>query len=277
MKRYKCPYCETRVERHKMSNHIKDKHIESVPEGYSVDRLAFNILNKKENGNCVICKRITEWNEDKKRYERYCSDKCKHEAARVAKENMKKVYKKEHLLDDVDHQIKMLNSRKISGVYKYSDGTEFNYVGSLEKGALEYFDKVLKIDSCDILTNTPIIKYKLDGKVRNYIPDFYLKPYNLIIEIKDGGTNKNTNPAMVDTRRKTIAKEEAVRELNKYNYLRLTNNDFTQLTLTINTIKNNLNSYDEEINFVHNINEDVDFIHLLSERIIEKCNSKQES
>lgn len=255
-KKYKCPYCDTRTLRSEMSSHIEDKHIDLVPENMTINQLAFNIVNKKDKGTCVECKSESKWNEKNKRYDRFCSEKCRVNAGKKAKENMKRVYNKEHLLDDPDIQIKMLKSRKISGKYKFRDGTLFDYVGKLEKSCLEYLDKVLEIESKDIITDYPIIEYEIDNVKRFYIPDFYILPYNLIIEVKDGGNNKNNNPAMINTRLKTLAKESKIKNMNKYNYIRLTDNNFDQLIKCISEIKNNFIDKEEQ-EFVHMINESV--------------------
>ena len=50
-KRYKCPYCEERLDRDKLPNHINKKHKEMIPEGYTASRVAFNTINKKSVGH----------------------------------------------------------------------------------------------------------------------------------------------------------------------------------------------------------------------------------
>ena len=69
-KKYKCPYCEARIERSKLHIHIQDEHEDLIPEGYTALRVAFNAINHKTEGHCIICKGVTDWNEDKARYER---------------------------------------------------------------------------------------------------------------------------------------------------------------------------------------------------------------
>lgn len=252
-KRYKCPYCNNTLSRLNMSSHIELDHYELIPKNFTPSRLAFNIINKKQTGYCVECSNETEWNENRKRYNRYCSEKCRQNAGKKAKENMMKKYNKEHLLNDPEVQIKMLKSRKISGLYTFKNGKQKEYVGSFEYKFLEYLDKVLSIDSDDILTNYPIIQYEYNGIKKFYIPDFYLEPYNLIIEIKDGGDNRNTNPHMIETRNKTLAKEKAIKKINKYHYLRLTNNNFEQFMICISEIKNNYEN--NSVDYIHIVNE----------------------
>ena len=251
MKRYRCPYCNNMIERNLMGFHVLDNHEDFIPKGFTASRLAFNIVNKKDKGSCVECGKETLWNENNRHYNRYCSENCRSNAAKKAKANMMKKYNKEHLLDDPDIQIKMLKNRKISGTYKFSNGQKKDYVGKLEYNFLEYLDKVMNIDPNDLITDYPIIDYYYNGKQRFYIPDFYLQSYNLIIEVKDGGDNKNNNPSMVDTRNKTLEKEKAIKKLNKYHYLRLTNNNFEQFMLCIAQIKNGY----KDNNHIHIINE----------------------
>ena len=81
----------------------------------------------------------------------------------------------------------------------------------------------------DIVCPGPVLQYELDGKMHYYITDMYYVPYDLIIEVKDGGDKPNTNPAFAETRRKVMAKERYIIEKTDYNYIRLTNNDFSQI------------------------------------------------
>lgn len=79
-KKYKCPYCDLRIERSKLHIHIQDKHEDLIPEGYTALRVAFNAINNKTEGHCIICKNVTDWNEDKGRYERLCNNPACKEA-----------------------------------------------------------------------------------------------------------------------------------------------------------------------------------------------------
>ena len=53
-KKYKCPYCEQRFIRSKLHIHIQDKHEDLIPEGYTALRVAFNTINHKDHGTCII-------------------------------------------------------------------------------------------------------------------------------------------------------------------------------------------------------------------------------
>lgn len=233
-KKYKCPYCELRLTRQKLPPHIDNKHADMIPEGYTALRVAFNAINHKDHGECIICKREAPWNEEKGRYERLCGrQECIDAYKEMARKRNKNVYGTEIPQSDPRYkeeiQKKALAHRKISGKYRFGDGGYVEYTGSYEKKLLEYMDKIMHINSYDIAAPGPSIFYMYDGEEHLYISDFLYIPYNLIIEVKDGGSNKNNNQEMKSSREKTIAKEEAVKKDGKYNYLRLTDNDFSQL------------------------------------------------
>lgn len=230
MRKYKCPYCNERSTKKGLINHVENKHEELIPEGYTAGRVVFNSINKKDHGICVVCKKDAPWNEERYKYDRTCGSKqCKQALRDKFKKNMLRVHGKTTLLDDPSHQEKMLANRSISGTYTYSDGTKFTYTGTYEKNAIEFMDKILHLNSEDITMPGPVIDYIDEfGKSRKWITDIFYIPYNLIIEVKDGGNNPNTRP-MKTYRHKQISKEKSLIKLGKYNYLRLTNNNFAQL------------------------------------------------
>ena len=217
-KKYKCPFCDDRFERKKLSSHIEKNHEDMISDEFTANRISFNSINKKTSGKCVQCGGETTWNENNIRYERFCSKKCKEEYVKIAKSRMEKKYGATHLLNDPEHQNKMLAGRKISGVYKSTKGEEFSYVGSYERKLLEFEDVVLGLTSMDIMTPGPVIKYTYEGKEHFWITDQYIIPFNLAIDVKDGGENPNTRN-MVENRKKQIAKEKALEKLGIYNYI----------------------------------------------------------
>jgi hypothetical protein len=97
-------------------------------------------------------------------------------------------------------------------------------------------DKVCNIDSADVQTPGPIFEYEYEGEKHYYISDIYYVPANLVIEVKDGGSNPNKRN-MPEYRGKQAAKEKMITDLGIYNYLRLTNNDFSQLLDILADIK----------------------------------------
>ena len=255
-KRYKCPYCELRDERKKLIAHIDKRHEEMLPEGYDGARTVYDMINHTNgHGTCRICKKDTQWNMSSQRYDVLCGNpKCKEAMREEYKKNMIRVKGTYNILNDPEQQQKMLANRKISGKYRYSDGTVFTYTGSYEKKLLEFEDAVMNIPSKDIMMPGPTIEYMYNGKKHFYIADQLYIPYNLIIEIKDGGDNKNgkETPGMIASREKTIEKEKVITDKGEYNYLRLTNNDFVQLIEIFMELKENyMSGNDSKVVRIH--------------------------
>ena len=250
-RKYKCPYCNNKYERKKLPVHIQNVHEDMIPEGYTALRVAFNTINNKTEGHCIICGDVTEWNESKGRYERLCGrQSCLDTYKKMVQERTKKKYGTDRLQSDPRYaeevQKKALAGRKISGEYKFQDGGVIKYVGSYEKKFLEFVDKIMHIESTDIESPGPSIEYEWNGKIHIYLPDFLYIPYNLLIEIKDGGDNPNKNPEMQQYKiERQHAKEDAVKNKTSFNYIRLTNNDFGQLMTAMSVLKYNMN--DENI------------------------------
>lgn len=237
-KTFKCKYCNFHGTREELVFHTDDEHEELIPKGYSSARVVFNNINKKEYGTCVSCKRKTEWNEKNWKYHRLCGRlSCKKAQREAYEKNMIKIYNKTTLLDDAEYQQNnMLAHRSISGTYKFQDGGIRSYTGSYEKKTLEFMDKVLNIPSYDIDSPGPIFEYQFEGKELKWITDIYYIPANLVIEVKDGGSNPN-NRQMDSYRAKQIEKEKMITNLGTYNYLRLTDNNFEQLLLILAELK----------------------------------------
>ena len=238
-KKYKCPYCNNRMDRVKLISHIEMQHEEMIPQNHTPARIAFNTINKKEHGTCIICGKESLWNEDNCRYNRLCEDNiCRVKYKQTLEKRIKKIHGKSSrdMLMDPNHQEKMLSGRKISGTYKFTDGGVRTYTGTYEKKTLEFFDKVLNCKSDDIESPGPVIEYTFNGEKHQWITDIYYIPYNLVIECKDGGSNPNNRP-MEEYRAKQIAKEKAIVNGKQYNYLRLTDNNFQQLLLVFAELK----------------------------------------
>lgn len=231
-RKYKCPYCDKRDERSKLVNHIERVHTDLIPEGYSGTRVVFEMINHKTSGVCRVCKKETPWNEKAGRFDTLCGNpKCKEKMREEYKKNMLRVRGTYNILNDPEQQKKMLANRRISGKYKFSDGATLTYTGSYEQKFLEFVDEFMQIPSKDIMAPGPTLEYMYNGEKHFYITDFLYIPFNLIVEIKDGGDNLNgkNTPGMVVSRQKTIEKEKIITEQGVYNYIRLTNNNFAQL------------------------------------------------
>lgn len=238
--RYKCPFCNNKFTREDLVNHIEDEHPYDIPADFTPFRYVFNYVNKKPltyHGKCTECGGPTEWDENKGRYNRQCNNKACHDSyIKKFEANMMKTRGVTRISATASGQLKMLSNRKISGKYKFSNGEEKTYTGSYELKALEFMDKVMHIDPNDLMCPGPILEYSLDGNTHIYITDFYYQPYNLIIEVKDGGDNPNKRN-MPDYRAKQIAKEKYIIKHTNYNYLRLTNNNLNQLLAVFANLK----------------------------------------
>ena len=225
---YKCPYCDIKLDKEELIDHISDKHDDLIPSNYSSFRILYDFINCKNPGyesKCLICHKTAGWNEDKGSYNVICKNKnCKESYIKQLELNRKG----NPGFKDKSIQEKLLASRKISGTYKFSDGVEKTYTGSYERKCLEFMDKILHINSEDILAPGVILQYEYNGEKLMYISDFYYIPYNLIIEVKDGGDNPNRK-SMIEYRNKVTAKEKYIINNTDYNYLRLTDNNLSQL------------------------------------------------
>lgn len=257
MKKYCCPFCRERYYKEKLISHINRKHEDEIPHDYTAYRLVYDIVNNKQgHGNCTICGKPTKWNEKRQKYNRLCgSPECAKKVKEIYRKRMMRVYNKVHLLDDPAQQEKMLAHRRISGKYKWSDGKIFTYTGKYEKNLMEFLDKVMNYKSDEIVAPGPTLEYEFKGKKHHWITDFLIIPYNLIIEVKDGGNNPN-NRFMPEYRGKQIAKEKMITNMGTYSYIRLTNNDFSQLLCILAELK--MKVVDDNANTpLYRIHEDV--------------------
>ena len=258
-KSFACPYCNKRFAKEDLVVHLEKKHLLELPEGFSPLRTAFHIVNRKDfdyRRPCRVCKKPTTWDENKGRYNFLCGDpNCKKKWIEIMKKNMGDKYGAFRPTSSAEGLEKMLAGRKISGKYKFKDGVEFTYTGSYELEALKFMDEVLNIKSEDLQIPAPIIEYNFKGSKHIYIPDMYYRPYNLIIEVKDGGARPNKNVNYSETRARQAAKEDYVINHTNYNYLRLTDNDFSQLLGVFADLK--LHLVDEDVTRVIHVNENM--------------------
>lgn len=268
-RKYRCMFCDITAERPKLIDHINKKHQEMIPEGYDGARLVFDMINKTTGGKCRVCGAPTPWNGS--RYDILCDNpKCKEKMREEYKKNMLRVRGTYNILNDPEQQKLMLSHRKISGKYQHSDGGIISYTGAYEKAALEFMDLMLQIPSKDIFSPGPTMEYIYQGKKHIYIPDFYLPVYNLIIEIKDGGDNKNLqdSPSRNASREKTVEKERVITDKGIYNYIRLTNNEFPQLIEMFMLMKQKIMNGDDSKTI--KINEDniiTDFVGAIDKKV----------
>lgn len=238
-RKYKCPYCDFKAVRGELVDHVEKQHEDLIPENYTAARAVYDFINGKNYGTCMICKsKVFEWNDKVNKYHNLCDNpNCRKKVREIALERHIRVHNKPTLLNDPEQQEKMLANRKISGTYTFTDGGKVTYTGKYEKNALEFMDKVLEIPSKDIQAPGPVLEYEFEGQTHKWITDIYYIPANLLIEVKDGGSNPN-NRSMQSYRDKQVAKEVMVTNLGTFNYIRLTNNDFAQLLNVFADMKN---------------------------------------
>lgn len=247
MKTFACPYCGSKYNRPNLIKHIDKEHDDELPPHYTAYRMAYDVVNDKHgHGNCVVCGKETKWNEKRQKYERLCGDpECEKKIRETYEGRMLRVYNKTTLLDDPEFQEKMLANRKIAGKYTWSDKSKtFNYMGQYEKNLFEFLDKTLEYKSSEVIAPGPIFEYEYEGKKHHWITDFLLLPYNLVIEVKDGGDNPNKR-SMPEYRAKQLAKEKMITDKGAFSYLRLTNNDFGQLLSILAELKKSTNDDDK--------------------------------
>ena len=240
MKTYRCQYCSYSLvpnkekkgihsAKYRMGYHYETKHKDLLPEGMSGYRWFYYLLTKKDHGSCVECHKETEFNELAMKYSRFCNNPaCKQKYKEERDRRMMGKYGKLYLLNDPEMQKKMLQNRKISGVYNWSDGkSKFPYTGSYEHDFLRHLDIDLNWPASDIMAPSPhTYTYQYKGVSHFYIPDAFIPSLNLEVEIKDDGSAKNINP---DSRAKDQIKDELMRSCsNLFNYIKIINKDYKQ-------------------------------------------------
>lgn len=237
-----CPLCnKTKQNKAALLDHIESAHKDDIPKDMSVAQYAYSLIHGRAYGLCRVCGKPTPWNEKAGKPYQLCGNPaCKKHQALIAKANMKKVYGKEHLLNDPEYQEKLLANRSISGKYKWSDGKhEFVYTGSYEKFALEWLDKIFDMNPDEIQMPGPIVMYEFNGEEKPWITDMYLPNYNLVIEYKDGSFDKNTHQGFSHNRELEAAKDQYMTRQKQYNYVKVTNKNMMSLIEALNTIRLN--------------------------------------
>lgn len=250
----KCRFCDTIFNNpDAYTSHIEKVHSDLlIPDMSPAQSLYYQSTGKK-NGKCVICGKPTDWNDITLKYHRFCNNpKCKEKYIEQFKTRMIGKYGKVTLLDDPEHQKKMLANRSISGKYRWSDGiTETSYTGSYELAFLEYLDLVMDFSPDDVIAPSPHTYYYVyEGKKRFYIPDFYIPSLNLEIEIKDGGDNPNKHGKIqaVDKVKEKLKDDVMRSNKNHFNYLKIENKEHNRFFNYLMTAKfNTMNDIEENI------------------------------
>lgn len=223
-----CPYCSKYFNKKQLAiDHINKYHGNFLERDHmDAAQSLYYSTHGTLKGKCMCgCGRDTEWNyKTGKPYKVSNNPECRERLRRQALRNHKKVYGTETLLNDMEHQKKMQKNRPTAGEYEFADGGKVGYLSSLEHNFLQFCDQVLEFTSNMVQESPETFTYKdpKDNKMHQYIPDFYLPDYNLLIEIKDGGENPNTNPSFIEeTKYKVALKDEVMRKQNRYNYIKI--------------------------------------------------------
>lgn len=236
----RCLICNEKFnEKPDLYDHYEDEHSSEFEKGMTGAQMHFFKSHGRITGKCIMCGKTTKWNDSTNLPNRFCDDpKCRENYRQMFVSRMKHKYGKTHLLNDPEVQKKMLFNRKISGKYKWSDGVEKQYVGSYELDFLQFLDKFYGFKSSDVMTPAPqIIDYKYQGKSHFYIPDVYIASLNLVVEIKDGGSNPNTHPKIMAVDKvKEKLKDEAIKK-SGVNYIKVTDKKYGSFVDFLNNLK----------------------------------------
>lgn len=230
-----CPFCRQYFGKKSLAvEHIEKMHGDRLEaDGLDASQELYLMTHPSLHGKCMCgCSTPTEWNyKTGKPYKVSPDPKCRERIYQIAQARSVNAtgHDQHTLMHDAERQKKMLSNRRITGQYKFADGNTVEYTGKLEMAFLQFCDKVLDLPSYAIQGAPETFTYH-DPKTdtdRMYIPDYYLPDYNLIVEIKDGGTKTNGNKAFIEeTKYKVALKDAAMKAQNKYNYIRISGNNF---------------------------------------------------
>jgi len=245
MKIYKCMYCShsvmvdknkkgIRSPKYLMGLHYENKHKDLLPQGMSGFRWFYYTLTKKDKGSCVICHNETEFNNVTMKYSRFCNNpQCKQKYKEERDKRMMGKYGKLYLLDDPEQQRKMMENRKIAGVYNWSDGkSKFPYLSSYEKDFFEFLDMNLRWPASDLMAPSPhTYTYQYNGKDHFYVPDAFIPSKNCEIEIKSEARMMNQNQ---ESRAKEIEKDKMMKSCsNLFNYIMILDKNYKEFEAMI--------------------------------------------
>lgn len=227
-----CPYCgKYFAVKQKAVDHINQYHsVQLDKDQMDASQSLYYSTHGSIHGLCMACGRNTEWNYKTGKPYKVCSDpNCRQILSKRADQNMMKIYGKKTLLTDMEHQKKMQEHRPTHDYYVFSDGGKVPYLSKLEKNFLWFCDTIVEMTS-NMIQDPPEYFTYFDNKdkvERQYMPDYYLPDYNLLVEIKDGGKHPNTNPAFIEeTKYKVKLKDDVMKKQKKYNFIRISDKNY---------------------------------------------------
>lgn len=255
-----CPKCgKYDPKKQGILDHIERVHSDDIPDGMSVAQYYYSLHHGgRVNGICRVCGAETPWNEKAGKPKQLCGAKsCTEKVYSKAASNISRVHGTPHLAHIPEHQNKMINNKKISGVYKWTSdksNAQKTYVGKYELALLEFLDTVMELSNEQVITPGPTIEYEFNGDKKLWYTDVWLPDFNLVIEVKDGEDNKNNHPGFAENRAKEKAKDEYMRRQKDYNYLKHTNKNMSQLITMLAAIRmENLGNHKNKNNWEPNI------------------------
>lgn len=266
---FKCTDCVDKFkELEDLYEHIEEDHESKIPSEYTVPQYYYYRKTGKVCGRCVICKKPTEWNKSTNKYHRFCKNpKCKNEYREEFKKRMIKSHGKIHLLNDPEHQKKMLANRKISGTYIWSDGTEFTYTGSYELDFLKFLDLTMGFESSDVLFPSPhVYTYTYEGEEKFYMPDGFIMSLNTEIEIKE---SDNTHPKIqaVDKVKEKL-KDDVLTSQKSFNYIKLVDKNNIDFLKFLDKLKIEFEKNPKKPRLVFQINDKVSYGEGVQESVV---------
>ena len=177
---------------------------------------------RKNIGNCVICKKPTTWNEEKGRYDRFCSDACVKKYVEIRNKRVLDKYGTTNLASIPEFQKdKLMANRGIAKTYTFKDGGRKIVLSNIEYRILEYLDNAGYTSEDIEAPASIVIPYRFEGKNLNHIPDIFVRPLNLIISGKDGLDNPNMSPHFLKDRKKNIAIFKEILDNYNLNYVQV--------------------------------------------------------
>ena len=237
----KCPVCgKTFKKRDLCAEHIDKLHEERKAEtGMDSYQLMYFSTHGTLHGKCMMCGGDTQWNDRTGKPFKLCGKpECNQKMKQLYDHNREAagMVDQKTLMSDMNHQAEMLKHRRISGQYQFADGGKVDYVAKLELSWLKFCNLIMEMKSWEFQPSPEVFRY-YDTKTkryRQYCPDYYLPDYNLLVEIKDGGDHRNTNPAFLeDTRYKVALKDAVMKKQNKYNYIRISGTTYGPFVETL--------------------------------------------
>lgn len=227
-----CPYCRRYFRKKQQAiEHIEKYHVDEL-DAREMDaaQALYYSTHGTLSGKCMCgCGKDTAWNpKTGKPYKLSSDPECRKRMYQLAEKNMQRArgVSVHSLLDDMEHQKAMQQNRPTHGTYKFRDGGSVDYLSSMEKNWLKFCDQIMEFTSNMIIDPPETFEYfdPVTGKTRQYMPDYYLPDYNLIVEIKD---KNNQNPAFQkETKYKVPLKDEVMRQQTKYNYIRINGTNY---------------------------------------------------